>query len=690
MTATKRTTLGTALLLCAASSFSACRYGDGLLVAARQDQRALRLVMTGNDAVEDFALVQVLRSQPGFVRDDGTIDVRVARKALRSTYLRRGFVDVELDAELEAAEGPAIVPDILRIDVREGPRVTISEVELEGNRSLSSAQLLEAWRGQDQGIFGAPARPLVRAEINALAKSIQATYMNAGYLLARVAEPKIERSAESDRSARARVTIRVQEGPLFSVRRFEVAPELREMLETSGSARFEGETFEARAIEGFRMQLVRELREMQYPKPDLRVTVAKVADSNAVDVMLGGDIGERRRVASIEIEGNARVSTARIRRAFAFAKGDAFVGSIEDRAVRKLMATGDFEEVDASYVEARDDSIKLLVKVRETFQAPAEPNAGYGSYERVRAQIKLNRDNVFGTGLDARAIAAVHAKGHQLAGSLVAPQIARDTSLSVGASLSRQRQPSFSDRMFAAEARARSSLTEAITAEFGYRFEDHDDSFADTAMPQNDDAEYKRGLVFAALGSDVRDHPTLPRVGHSVQLATEWSARGLGGDINAIHTSLNISKWVRVADSVHLFGRISSGAVWIQGARGRLPIQERYFIGGEDSIRSFREDQASPKDRDGEPLGGQFRNLLQLEARFALQPNIDFVVFGDAGNVGRDVKNFGLSNLRYAVGAGLHSIFANRMPIRFDAAWNPDRRAGEEEWVLHLRIGQVD
>jgi outer membrane translocation and assembly module TamA len=61
-------------------------------------------------------------------------------------------------------------------------------------------------------------------------------------------------------------------------------------------------------------------------------------------------------------------------------------------------------------------------------------------------------------------------------------------------------------------------------------------------------------------------------------------------------------------------------------------------------------------------------------------------VFFDMGNFGRNVADYGLSDLHYAIGAGL-GYGLPIGPIRFDAAWNPDRDPGDEAWVLHLTVG---
>src|SRR6185503_5417776 len=98
---------------------------------------------------------------------------------------------------------------------------------------------------------------------------------------------------------------------------------------------------------------------------------------------------------------------------------------------------------------------------------------------------------------------------------------------------------------------------------------------------------------------------------------------------------------------------------------GQLPIQERFFNGGESTVRSFRESHLGPRSPNGDPEGGEFRNIFNVETRFPLFGPLQGALFVDAGNVGRKVEDYGFRDMRYAVGAGLR--FALPIgPLRVD------------------------
>lgn len=73
-----------------------------------------------------------------------------------------------------------------------------------------------------------------------------------------------------------------------------------------------------------------------------------------------------------------------------------------------------------------------------------------------------------------------------------------------------------------------------------------------------------------------------------------------------------------------------------------IPLPERFYGGGGNSLRGFPENQAGPRDRDtGFPLGGSALFFNTTELRFPLLgDNVGGVVFHDVGNVFDRIGNF--------------------------------------------------
>ena len=103
-------------------------------------------------------------------------------------------------------------------------------------------------------------------------------------------------------------------------------------------------------------------------------------------------------------------------------------------------------------------------------------------------------------------------------------------------------------------------------------------------------------------------------------------------------------------------------------------------------MRSFRESQLGPKDPQGIPVGGEFRNTFGAELRLPIVKVLEGAVFADAGNVISDIGDASLRDMRYGIGAGVRLLLPIG-PVRLDAAFNPDQRPDEKEWVVHFSVG---
>jgi outer membrane protein insertion porin family len=142
-----------------------------------------------------------------------------------------------------------------------------------------------------------------------------------------------------------------------------------------------------------------------------------------------------------------------------------------------------------------------------------------------------------------------------------------------------------------------------------------------------------------------------------------------------------------------------------------IPIGERYFNGGENKVRSFRESELGPKDPSDDPLGGNAFNIMSLELRRLLTDNLVGSLFVDFGNISpnfspeeegadepfvdrQDVidKTFSdyFSDFRPAVGFGFQYLLPVG-PARLDFAWNPDHDSerGEDSFNFHFSIGMA-
>ena len=214
----------------------------------------------------------------------------------------------------------------------------------------------------------------------------------------------------------------------------------------------------------------------------------------------------------------------------------------------------------------------------------------------------------------------------------------------------------------------------------------------------------KIGMFAVSYVNDHRDSPVDAKRGsYSVADAgVSWS--GLGSEANFLRFSAQNATYYRLTPFL-VFARNTRLA--IESPYGKLrsvivtqpdgtqqtiltheiPLPERFFMGGSDSLRAFSINQAGPRDPEtGFPIGGNALFLNSLELRFAFaQDRLGVVLFHDMGNVYSTVRKMRLlkfsqsspTDFDYTVHAvGIGFLYKTPVgPLRFDVGYalNPPR-----------------
>jgi outer membrane protein assembly factor BamA len=381
-----------------------------------------------------------------------------------------------------------------------------------------------------------------------------------------------------------------------------------------------------------------------------------------------------------------RTASVVIERTLRFAVGEWYDGTKVEATTRDAYLTGLFRRVEVARRPRNPEGtqLELAVVVEEVEAIDIDFLLGYGSYESVRGGVFLTDRNVFGRGHRAAIGARASLKSQALTTSYTMPNaLGTGTSLTLGGHLRERKEPTFLDRSRGVDVALARDLIGPLRGRVGYELQARNARTADPLVRGTAPDDFAIASVFAELVIDERDSPIYPSDGHRESVKVERARDFLGGDIELDRLTWSLSGFHTLTENVVVGASVRGG---IASSDDPLPVQERFFNGGESSVRSFEESELGPLSPTGTPQGGAFYNTFGLELRFPLLRSLHGAVFADAGNVGRNDAAFGLSDLRYGVGAGLRWVLPIG-PIRLDAAVNPDRRPAEETWVAHLSVG---
>jgi outer membrane protein insertion porin family len=122
---------------------------------------------------------------------------------------------------------------------------------------------------------------------------------------------------------------------------------------------------------------------------------------------------------------------------------------------------------------------------------------------------------------------------------------------------------------------------------------------------------------------------------------------------------------------------------------GDLPLYEKFYLGGINSVRGFKYLSISPTDlATGDKIGGEKMVQFNVEYIFPIvqAAGIKGVVFYDAGNVYPENRSYDLGDLRSGAGFGIR-WYSPMGPLRLEWGKNLNPRSGEDDSVWEFSIG---
>ena len=412
--------------------------------------------------------------------------------------------------------------------------------------------------------------------------------------------------------------------------------------------------------------------------------------SNVYNIEFIIEEGEQYKIGMIKVFGNVQTETHVILRESLLTPGDVFDSAKLKRTQQRLENMGYFKSVNVYAVRTQDDQDlgenyrDVYIEVEETTTGHLSLFFGFSSGDGVFGGLDLTETNfnykglgkmftegpsaLRGGGEYAHAKATLGSKQRSYTISWLTPYF-RDTLWRVGFDVFLSQQHNLEAKKYGIDSLGGSlyasyPLNAYWAFGWKYRFKHANVNVKGNASEEEKDAR-KDGNVSAtslSLNFDSTDSIAKPHNGFRSMMEAEFA--GLGGRFCFLKYSyLNTyyqELWSRGVMKYRADFKFIQPTIWNHSAKD-IPLSERFFAGGENTVRGYKPFDLGGHFPGGDPKGGTSYSVLSLEYLQEIFKILDAFVFADAGSV--KLKTFEMAKYNMSWGFGIRLEVMNRMPI---------------------------
>ena len=401
--------------------------------------------------------------------------------------------------------------------------------------------------------------------------------------------------------------------------------------------------------------------------------------------------GEQFRVGLIKVFGNCQTQTKIILHETLVIPGEVFNIEKLKRTEERLTNVGYFSHVNVYAVKSEgpcslgDNYRDVHIEVEETSTGHFGASFGYSTNESIFGSLNVTEKNfnyrglgcfwkdgyqaLRGGGEYAHATATIGAKSRSYVFSWTKPFF-NDTQWIVGFdlenSVNRYIAKDYDIKTYGGTVNAIYQLNQFMKLGWHYRLkhtdietsggliykELYDYYFKDDSGASLVEESRNDGMVSATGVTwtyDSTDHPSKPSKGIKSRL--ELEVAGLGGNYRFFGTAYTNSVYHRLDRRSVLKLRVDFRFILPFGGTTakRMPLDERLFLGGDNTVRGYRPYKLGPRFIEGDPRGGMSMQIYSAEITRRLMKNLEGFVFLDAGHLSFATYDFGIESAHRVV-----------------------------------------
>ena len=683
---------------------------DGVRVVYQVTGKASlkEITVEGGKLIRNDRLKREITMKVGDVLDERKAHESAAKMV--EVYQKAGFPDAKVDpvSSIDKDTGKAI----LKFKVTEADRVFVKAIQITGNKSVKTAVLLKLIKTKRRwwGSWMAGSGVLKDEQFAEDLEKIRDHYRAKGYIDVEIKETRIERAGKQWLIVHIDLfegqqykigTVKIEGNKLFT------AATLQKLLKMNSGKVFtpDGLSKDTKALEdyyGSRGYL------------DTRVNSKRDAnvETGQLDLTYTLQESELTYIEKIVIRGNTKTKDKVLRRELAVAPGDIYNTVRVDASKERLKNLGFFSKIDATPeptpIPTRRD---LAIQVEEQRTGNVTFGAGFSSIDNLMGFVEVTQGNFdlfnwptfTGAGQKARVRAQVGFKRQDYIISFAEPWFL-DQRLLLGVDLFHTRSSylstEFSEQRTGSSLRLEKALNEFLRTEVQYTIQD-----IGLAVGQNASEELQsqrgsklRSSVLVSLVRDTRDSVFLTTRGMRSELSAEVAGGPLAGNVADYKLNAKTTVYFPFFDKqvlqilgavgiVEAFDGTKGSGRWVDEDPtpflhlvkvDDVPLYDRYFLGGANTLRGFKYGDVGPKDIHGQPVGGNTTINATAEYSVPVVERVRAAVFFDIGEVEKDSYSFSVGDLKSDAGLGIR-LNLPVGPLRLDYGYplQTDRQSGK-------------
>ncbi len=636
---------------------------------------------------------------------------------LKAYYIKKGYFEAQLDYRIELDTECNHVT--ITVDICEGRSGKIQRIEFQGFCEREESELLHQMVTKTYNLFTSWLTETGTYHYEAIQQdqlTITNYLQNRGYADAQV-EIHVEELPKEDRIA---IIIQADKGERYYF----------------GDISFEGNTiisdekinalFQIRAEDPYSIEGIRDTIEIlsdaygRYGYVDAIIDFIPelIEGEYRYQVRFKIEEGEQYRVGIIRIFGNTCTKTPVILHETLLIPGE-ILNTVKLKATeRRLANIGFFKNVNAYIVKGTESSLggnyrDVYIEVEETSTGEFSAFLGFSSAEELFGGFNVternfNYDGLYylwrdglqalrGAGEFLHFTAQIGQKSRNYTLSWSKPYF-RDSQWMIGFDLSNSTTRYISEDYDLTSSslvlRAQRPLNQFVRFGVQYRLSNgavflHHDGSHMSGLKRASRVSALISAVGTSLSYDSTNHPTKPTSGFNSRLFLEFA--GLGGDHQFLSLGYFNSYYIPVGSRAYFKfrGDFRFLQPLFKTTYQTVPMDERYFLGGEYLVRGYRPYRLGPQyHHDHAPKGGLSLQFYSVELTRRIMEDIEVFIFMDAGQLSKNTWEFG--DLKFAIGYGTRFKLIPSIPnitLGMGYPLNPSNRSEVKKFFFMMGGG---